>query len=230
MVTQLILVPSAIELAAVPHEMQRRWLDAGVAVELCGIGPIAAAAMTSHLLARLRPAKVTLMGIAGAYRAAAQGGVERATMPRAADGCVVGCAYQFGTILCHGIGVGEGIRHRSDSELGWDRTLQLPSVPRQIKLEVGGPAAGQAVGQVLLSVCAASIDEDEAAERQRRHPQAAAEDMESYAVAVACRIADTPLGVVRGISNITGDRNHHRWKIDAAMASAARCVDDVAFS
>jgi len=61
-------------LLLVPTELERRALEElggfphGLAlVEICGFGPIAAAASTASLLARLRPARVLLVGIAGSY-------------------------------------------------------------------------------------------------------------------------------------------------------------------
>ena len=45
--------------------------------------------------------------------------------------------------------------------------------------------------------------------------------MEGFSVAVACQFAGIPLKVVRGISNIAGDRDKGRWRIKDAMDAAA---------
>lgn len=61
----LLLVPTGLELARLvdlggfPPEVAR--------VELCGFGPVAAAARTAQLLARHTPVAVLLVGIAGSY-------------------------------------------------------------------------------------------------------------------------------------------------------------------
>ena len=62
----------------VPTELERRTLEelGGLgAVDLCGFGPVAAAARTTKLLLERRPDRVLLVGIAGTYdaRAAAIG-------------------------------------------------------------------------------------------------------------------------------------------------------------
>jgi futalosine hydrolase len=73
----------------------------------------------------------------------------------------------------------------------------------------------------LLSACAASADEADVRSRLRLHPDAAAEDMEGFAVAAACRLAGVPLDIVRGISNTAGDRDTSGWQIEAACRAAA---------
>jgi futalosine hydrolase len=49
--------------------------------------------------------------------------------------------------------------------------------------------------------------------------------MEAFAVAAACQLQNVPLRVVRGISNIAGDRDHSKWKIADAMHSAMNIVE-----
>jgi futalosine hydrolase len=62
--THLLLVPTAGERRIVERVMGLG--DSGqVRIELCGFGPIAAAARTAHLVATCKPASVTLVGIAG---------------------------------------------------------------------------------------------------------------------------------------------------------------------
>jgi futalosine hydrolase len=88
-----------------------------------------------------------------------------------------------------------------------------PGVGSSIELRPGA-------GSGLLTVLSPSATSAEAAERRLRHAGAVAEDMEGYGVAVACAIARVPLAVVRGISNEAGDRDHGRWRIREALASA----------
>jgi futalosine hydrolase len=49
-----------------------------------------------------------------------------------------------------------------------------------------------------------------------------AEDMEGFAVAMACRLRGVPLDIVRGISNTAGDRDASRWQVAAALEAAGR--------
>jgi nucleoside phosphorylase len=44
--------------------------------------------------------------------------------------------------------------------------------------------------------------------------------MEGFAVALACALFRVPLGIVRGLSNVVGDRDPARWRIPAALAAA----------
>lgn len=224
----LMLVPTAFELAALPADSVRRWREAGAVVELCGLGPVTAAAVASQLIARLEPQRVVLIGIAGAYDAADG---EAADTGDASNGhLVVGHAYEFTTVASHGLGVGEGPKHRSAAELGWDERFQLPQARGAIAL---GPSSGAApagaatTDRLLLSVYAASADRREAASRQHRYPDAVAEDMESYAVAVACRLAGVTLRVIRGISNVAGDRDFQNWRIETALAHASRFIEAI---
>ena len=55
-------------------------------------------------------------------------------------------------------------------------------------------------------------------------PDAVAEDMEAFGVAMACQMHGVPLEVVRGISNEVGDRDHSQWQIDKALRAAAELV------
>jgi futalosine hydrolase len=47
--------------------------------------------------------------------------------------------------------------------------------------------------------------------------------MEAFAVAFACQRAGLPLTVVRGISNIAGERDKSQWRVKPAL-DAARSV------
>ena len=84
------------------------------------------------------------------------------------------------------------------------------------------PAAGQ-----LLTVCTGAATEAEARERRALFPGAMAEDMEGFAVALACRLAEVPVAIVRGISNAVGDRRFERWQIPEALDAAHLVAADL---
>ena len=44
--------------------------------------------------------------------------------------------------------------------------------------------------------------------------------MEGYAVALACRLENVPLVIVRGISNVVGDRQSKNWQTPQALIAA----------
>ena len=46
--------------------------------------------------------------------------------------------------------------------------------------------------------------------------------MEGFAVALACRLRGVPFDIVRGISNVAGDRDKSHWQVAAAVETAGR--------
>ena len=208
MPADLVLVPTAMERALLqPH------VDAlpgpRPRVELCGFGVAAAAARTAALLARTAPRRVILVGIAGRYD----------------GGPAVGEAAVFPRVACHGIGAGSGAAFVAAGAMGWP---QWPGDPPDAAAAVGdaidlGAGAGQA-DALLLTVTAAAASAADVEDRRRRFPAAVAEDMEGFAVALACRLAGVPCGIVRGISNTAGDRDAARWTVRGALDSAAVLV------
>lgn len=190
-----------------PNEPNSEW-----AIELCGFGLIAAAALTAEAIAKLQPARVLLMGIAGSLN----------------DSVTVGTAVAFDRVTCHGIGVGECLdrRHQSAASLGWP----------QCETTTGGDAIGDSLPlsmtgvftdptsphqhHHLISVPCASADSEEAVRRSDLFVDAAAEDMEGFGAAVACARANIPITIIRGISNRAGERNHSQWQIEGSLNAA----------
>lgn len=205
----LILTPTPMEMARV-----RPAVDAAIgarphAFQVCGFGQIAAAARTAALVTRYQPSRVLLIGIAGTFRP---------------DVVAVGDSCRFDEVICSGIGVGVGENFRGAAELGWDQfgcDGQWPHIGDVIPLVStfmpGVPCAG-----ALLSVTSASATADDADRRAARYPHAVAEDMEGFGVATACGLAGVPLQIVRGISNVVGDRDKANWQIDAALDAAVK--------
>ena len=211
----LLLFPTELE--------QRRFLDRG-ALEpghalqaVCGFGPVAAAARTAHLVATLRPRRVILLGIAGAYD------VERHPP---------GSALVFARVAIEGVGAGEGERLVGPRALGfpqWPGSPGTTAAPVDDALDLWRPdrLAPELRADLLLTTCAAADDDALVGRRLERHPGAAAEDMEGFAVALACALEGVPVGIVRGISNRAGDRDGRHWKIPAALAAARRALDEL---
>ena len=197
----LVLVPTEIERR---HLARQPGFGVDAPCELCGFGPVAAAARARDAIAAHEPERVVLVGIAGTFDP---------------GGLPVGTAAVFPSVLMHGVGVGVasfvpapalGFRHwprRGGGEADGPEALALAHpVP---------PAAG-----ALLTVCAAAATEAEAGERRALFPSVVAEDMEGFAVVLACRLAEVPVAIVRGISNAVGDRRFERWQIPEALDAA----------
>lgn len=206
-------------LVLVPTDVERRLLAPALAsglrprdqLELCGFGPVAAAARTAALVAAHGPDRVLLVGIAG----------------RIDEACTIGTAYRFDRVACHGVGAGSGTVFVPAAALGWSQWPGDPAasataigdvidLPMPRRADIASPSGG-----LLLTACAASATAADVAARRNLFPGTAAEDMEGFGVALACRLHGVPLAIVRGISNDAGDRDHARWQVPAALAAAA---------
>lgn len=198
----LILVPTQLELS--------RLEDAGgfprdLRVEVCGFGPIAAAARTAQLCAQHQPSSILLVGIAGSFDAA--------RWP-------VGSAMSFAAVAIEGIGAGEGATLLGPNALGfpqWPASAGTPAILEELELV---PARSGSLAALLLTTCAASGSASQAALRRQRASRAAAEDMEGFAVACAASLSQVPCTIVRGISNVVGERSSTQWRIPAALRAA----------
>ena len=202
-------------LILIPTEPERRCLaprlaalpPADTAVELCGFGIAAAAARTAQLIAALRPERVILVGIAG----------------RLDDRLALGTATLFERIACHGIGVGSGPAFISAATLGWQQWPGDPGDGDELPCAV--PDRGDLPRErLLLTVTAAAAGPEDVRLRKAMFPEASAEEMEGFAVALACRLFRIPCTIVRGISNTAGDRDKAHWQIEAPLAAAADLV------
>lgn len=203
----LLLVPTELELRQVQSFLPE--ICEYASLNVCGFGPVAAAALTTRAIQRIRPRRVILAGIAGTF--------SPASLP-------VGSACCFQQVTVDGVGSGAATSFISAGDLGFN---QVPG------LVTGGPIADtlplQTCGQIsqhqlLLTCCAAADSTAMSSLRVARFPQAAAEDMEGYGVALACRLAGLPLMIVRGISNIVGNRDKETWYVDLALRAAAEAL------
>ena len=207
----LVLVPTELERGVIAPVLTAA-CGAPMRIELAGFGPVVAAARTAGLLAASRPERVLLVGIAGRYD----------------ESLAIGRAYAFERVACHGIGAGTGAAFLPAAAMGW---MQWPGDAAGATAVIGdevrctsGPlpaASATARSGLLLSACAASAGDEDVRSRRAVWPEAAAEDMEGFAVAAACRLAGVPLDIVRGISNTAGDRDPSGWMIEAACRAAA---------
>jgi futalosine hydrolase len=109
-------------------------------------------------------------------------------------------------VRCLGIGAGD----LSAAELGFAANDELPL---------------DGAGGLALSVATASDSPEQAAYRRRQHAQAVIEEMEGYAVAVAAMLAGVPCAMVRGVSNLAGDRDTAGWQLDRALRSVVEVLD-----
>ena len=167
---------------------------------VCGFGLAAAGAGAAHAIAE--------------HRAAAEGGVILVGAAGTYDTSrhPIGSAVVAGSVRCDGIGAGSGRDHRTARDLGFAAADSI--------------ALGQ--GPQILSVATAAGSAGEASGRRERYPAAAGEEMEGYAVAVATGLFDVELTIVRGFSNVAGDRDRAGWRMREALGAAADIVRELA--
>lgn len=209
----MLLIPTAKEREGLLSygELHRSIVDHQVQVALCGFGPIAAAAKTAQLIAQSRYRIVILVGIAGSYCA---------SLP-------IGSACLFEQVSCWGVGAGSGKEFRIAPEIGFSQlSEETPERAARdlINLE---PTLPKQTRRLLLTCCAAAQTEDDCLQRLGHFPEAVAEDMEGFGVALACQAAGIPLAIARGISNRAGDRRVSGWAITPALNAAAELVTEV---
>jgi len=209
MLRHLILIPTDLE-RRVLGPLMAAAMGGSTRVELCGFGMAVAAARTAQLVAELAPARVLLIGIAG----------------RLDDRLALGAAYRFGRVSCYGIGAASGSDFLAAESLGWQ---QWPGDPPDPAVAIGdtlscSTGADGAVPRAehLLTVCAVAASEADVRDRKKLFAEAAAEDMEGFAVAVACQLKRVPVDIIRGISNTAGDRDKSHWQVTAALEAAAK--------
>ncbi len=194
----LVLVPTQLELDILNSLAPASdWQYAAI---VCGFGPVSAAVGTLAAIADLQPARVILAGIAGCF-----------------TGERIGSAAVFQSVQLDGIGLPSGDRLQSGHELGFD-----PSLPNHLD-DLICPA-GACRLESLLTVCVPSENLAEAEQRRIRFAPAAGEDMEGFGVAAACRNRNVPLTIVRGFSNLVGDRRQKNWQITTALTAVAELL------
>jgi futalosine hydrolase len=210
----LVLVPSRLEAAALAPVLGDRegpvdWpgRSGRVVVARCGVGLPAAGARAGVLATRTGAELVVLAGIAGTH---------------APDQLELGSLLVPDRVELDGVGVGEGAAHRPMEAAGGALAAEADFASGPIPLTA--ESIPGAVSGALLSVAAASADEDEARRRRERHPRCVAEDMEAWAVARAAREAGATALVLRGISNRAGVRDRAAWRVDEALAVVRRCL------
>ena len=200
----LILVPTSMEYEFVVEHISHP----EAVVEICGFGPIVAAAKAMELITQYQPSNVLLVGIAGAYD----------------PEILTGTAVVGSEVACFGIGAGSGADYQTAGEMGW---MQWRGTGEQDLIGDVLPLANFDNHQCqILTVCAASNTSRDLDHRRRRFPNAAVEEMEGFAVATAAKMCGVPFYLVRGISNRAGDRDKCNWKIPEALHAATSLLMD----
>ncbi len=227
----LLLIPTVQEreLLLLNRSLRKKLEQAPVIVELCGFGPITAAAQTARYLAAGHFQQVLLAGIAGTYQA---------NLP-------LGTAWLFRSVSSWGIGAGSGSAFEPSTEWGFSQfpagiapapsgASDAPSIssPDTLSLTTPRSDSGLPTAPLLLTCCAAAAAPSDVTQRLQFHPQASAEDMEGFGVGLACLghfgpEQPLPLTIIRGISNQAGIRDKRAWQIEPALSAVAQLLCDL---
>ncbi|MBM0279075.1 futalosine hydrolase [Micromonospora tarensis] len=185
--------------------------DATVTVTPVGVGPAIAGAATARLLALAEAAgrpyrAVVSAGVAGGFTGRVE--VGDAVLGTASVAADLGAESPDGFIPI--------------DELGMPPTLlgvgsALPADPGLLAtLRAALPAAPTGPVLTVSTVTGTTTSTDEL---RRRHPEAVAEAMEGYGVAVAAAQAGLPFAELRTISNPIGPRDRDAWRLREALTA-----------
>ena len=211
----LILVPTVVEAALLVADAgdlqfgrprQASITGRPIQLALCGFGLAAAGVGASYSLLNSVESidQAILVGTAGTYDVGS---------------AAVASAVVGRSVRCIDIGVPNAAGNRLTVEVPglslWPDELPL-SVPETL---------GHLPEAMLLSVAGPAVSADHAQTRHHDFPTALAEEMEGYAVAVACKTMGVPLTIVRGISNLAGDRDKAKWRMREAMQAVKTALE-----
>ena len=218
----IVLVPTRMEMQRIFPELgepprDRRvvtWQSPAsgrpsVDVAWCGFGLAAAGAGAAAILAS-RSDDACLVGLAGTLQPDALG---------------IGHALVGSAVECHGLGLPPlPSGSQFDALLAADPSLAAPESPATPAELLAACGPRDAVGSIL-SVAIPSASRDEAQSRGALQPTCLVEEMEAFAVLHAATVLRRSLTIIRGVSNIAGERDKSAWRVDEA-AEALRGILD----
>ncbi|NES17254.1 MULTISPECIES: futalosine hydrolase [Micromonospora] len=185
--------------------------DSTVTVAPVGVGPAVAGAATARLLALAEAAgrpyrAVVSAGIAGGFAGrVAVGGTVLATRSVAAD---LGAESPDGFLPIEELGM-------SAELLGVGSVVPAdPALLATLRAALPDATTG-----AVLTVSTVTGTADSTAALAARHPDAVAEAMEGYGVAVAAAQANLPFAELRTVSNPIGPRDRGAWRMREAFAA-----------
>lgn len=203
MIREHLLVATAV--AAEAEAIRAGLTGDAVTVAAVGVGPAAAAAGTARLIA--------LAEAAGRpYRAVLSAGIGGGFPGHAPVGATVLASRSVAADL----GAESPDGFLSLDELGFGSS-SIPADPEMLAvLRAGLP---DAVTGAIITLSTVTGTADTARVLRERHPDAVAEAMEGYGVAVAATAAGLPFAELRTISNPIGPRDRAAWRIGEAFAA-----------
>jgi futalosine hydrolase len=172
-------------------------------VVLAGVGPIAAGIQTTKAMLEKDYDLVINMGIAGGFRGRAD----------------VGSIVIAEEIVSADLGAESPERFITLDELGFGASTRIKAENERVELLVKAMSSnGLAVQQgTILTLSTVTGTETTTNELLRREPNAVAEAMEGYGVAMAAKEFGKPVLEIRSISNPIGPRDRSAWRMKEAL-------------
>jgi futalosine hydrolase len=184
--------------------MEGALLRPHVPVIATGVGAVNAASALTQFLERDGARRVIVCGIGGAY-------------PK--SNLRIGDAV-WASSECYGdLGVLTPSGFLDMQAMGFPLIAGAENVYNSLPLDIV-PSSG-AVPFATVNTC---TGEDAAAAAMAQRTGAAVENMEGAAIAHVARLYGIPCGEVRGISNLTGNRDRAAWKVKEAAAAAQEAL------
>jgi len=205
----LLLVPTRMDLKqifGVEHLPQSPWPN--VVIAQCGFGQMMAGVCATRHLMMGQFDRCLLTGLAGTYEP------QTVTVSQA--------------VICrgfhqYGFGYTQAGQIHSYEQTPVKNLIDAPDyMPATWLPELEG------VKQVdALSVLSASGDLQEAANRHDCFGQMLIEEMEGYAVSLACSLLEIPFASVRGVCNVAGDRDQSNWEFEKMGFAVNSALDRI---
>jgi futalosine hydrolase len=185
-------------------------------VVLAGVGPIAAGIQTTKAMLEKDYDLVINMGIAGGFRGRAD----------------VGSIVIAEEIVSADLGAESPERFITLDELGFGASTRIKAENERVELLVKAMSSnGLAVQQgTILTLSTVTGTETTTNELLRREPNAVAEAMEGYGVAMAAKEFGKPVLEIRSISNPIGPRDRSAWRMKEALdtlVAASKVIAEV---
>jgi len=188
----------------------------------CGVGKVNAALATEALLGFRRPEAVILFGIGGAYpRSGLKVGDLALANTEIFGDEGVETPHGFLDMQQLGLPLGENADGAFYNRLPFDAEL-VAAARAVLRPDIAASGRTLLEGALVTVSCGSGCDRLSQALAERTG--GICENMEGAAVAQVCRQHDVPLLELRGISNLTGDRNMAAWDIDAGADCAQKAV------
>ncbi|MDR9503923.1 futalosine hydrolase [Brevibacillus agri] len=195
----LVVTSVAAERDAV---MQGLGEDARFTVAVGGVGPASAAASTARALAKAQYDLVVCAGICGGFVGRTE----------------VGSIAVASEIVCADLGAETPDGFCSVDELGFGSARVPVAGELAERVERAMQKAGLPVGRgPILTLSTVTGTAETAQALADRMPEALAEAMEGYGVAVAAHAAGVPVLEIRTVSNAIGPRDKSAWRIKDAL-------------